>query len=75
MNEKDIYTAKELLLNKRQLLMLIKKKETASALLAADMYIFDGTVTVRTSTLKELLDKELSYTNRRLKSLGVTEIT
>ena len=75
MNEKDIHRAKELLRNKRQINALIAKQESAPKVTDIDIVVYGSEVTVRASVLKELLDKELNYTNRMLKSLGTTEIT
>jgi len=72
MNEKDIHTAQTLLATKRELqreLDLILDKTTSEIILNKQV------IHIRASVLKELLDKEVNYVNRRLKSLGITEIT
>ena len=72
MNEKDIVDARTLFAIKNDIkwaLEFYKGEEQA------DIKLEHTVIVVRASVLKELLDKELNYVNRRLKSLGVTEIT
>ena len=73
MQEKDILTARSIQENKQEIVHTIKGLEDVKQ----DVYVVINNVRlgVRAGTLKELLDKELNYANRRLKSLGVTEIT
>jgi|TARA_B110000908_G_C9925690_1_gene301647 hypothetical protein len=72
MNEKDIADARILLRNKHEIKWAIRAQEEETSV---DIRIQNTVIVVRASVLKELLDKELNYVNRRLKSLGVTEIT
>ena len=72
MNEKDLVDARTLLAIKKDIkwaLEFYRREEKA------DIKLEHTVIVVRTSVLKELLDKELNYVNRRLKSLGVTELT
>jgi hypothetical protein len=72
MNEKDIADARILLRNKHEIKWAIRAQEEETSV---DIRIQNTVIVVRASVLKELLDKELNYVNRRLKSLGVREIT
>ena len=71
MNEKDIIAARKLLQAKGEIKWVldytkIEKESTIN--------ISGNSLVVRTSVFKEMLDKELNYVNRMLKSLSVTEI-
>ena len=74
MREEDLNEARHLLANKRD----IRSKACKLSKTLGDTVgiMVDGyELKVRCSTLKELLDKELTYLDKRLKSLGVTELT
>jgi hypothetical protein len=73
MKEKDILDARDIQANKKEMEHTITRMAGAKQ----DIAVRVGSVPlyVRASTLNELLDKEITYANRRLKSLGVTEIS
>ena len=84
MQEKDINKARELLKTKRDLRAVkahISKKVAATTVQPSFPFTtVEGEplfipIEIRTGVLHELLDKELAYVDRMLKSLGVTELT
>ena len=72
MQEKDILAARDILRNKEHLAELKKVFKGKERIL-----VNVGTITieVREGALREMLDKEIKYANRKLKTLGATELT
>ena len=71
MNERDIVAARKLLATKSEIKWALDYTKIGKE---STIDIASNSLVVRTSVLKEMLDKELNYVNRMLKSLGVTEI-
>ena len=72
MQEQNIVVSQILLKNKKEIPHTLGAIESKTTI---NIQVGLTTIEVRPTTLKELLDKELNYNNRMLKSFGVTELT
>lgn len=73
MIEKELNTAHGLLTKKNALIKLFDHLPSNTA--ATEINSVGFFILVRTPSLIELIEKEIGYINRRLKSLGITELT
>ena len=70
MQEANIQKVVELKENKDRIINMLKRENPYLLLKNGDMY-----VSIRIEVVKEMLNKELAYTDKMLKSFGVKELS
>lgn len=73
MNEASALKAADLIINKRQVKDAIEKLQVVK-IGESGIVIRNVLISMRNSVLEEILEKELNYINRMLRSHGVTEL-